>query len=292
MNQEITLAKSFVKFLYKNSSIFNKSTAKECIEIIKQNKVVLDEGRKISKLYKEQLDDLPYDIRNIEVRHFIVELLEKNKKYIKQDINSELELCNITEDKIYFEPYYSNEEIENAVKRNNEIEYHNSESFATPKLSHRLKIVPYTIKLQNEENNFNEIILPFLKQTKYIEIIDPYLPNANASYNLSNLLDEIRGDVEIKLYYLKKEDYSKSRTEKDTIRKRKEYEEFETKINDRNKNRNIEMDYLECKAHYDRFIFTDKLRIYIPGGFDCIKKDGRVHLGKKDIKMFRIDFKQ
>lgn len=54
----------------------------------------------------------------------------------------------------------------------------------------------------------------------------------------------------------------------------------------------IDEEFYLNKSHKERYINTEKFKIYIPGGLDCISPDGLPKLdGDDDTKEIRIDFR-
>lgn len=308
MDQELTVSKNLVNYLYNNCSIFKKNNAGKCIDVLRQNYFVLDLSKEHWNNYKTEFNNLPNEnaVAMNELERFI--FLELFKDRIKEydlikdeSVNIELELTKLSVDKILVDLDFTEKNIKQEQKSNPGIEFHNSHSLINPECYHRLKNVPANITLEKDKLYDWEVLLsPFLRSADSIEIKDPYLINPTAVENLKKIFKIINKNTKVKLLALKKDKYSKtyhkatrkfiSNPEKEEI-----YNRYINEIDILKKNGYsiLVNEYYDGKTkHRERYIYTDRFKIYIPGGLDCIDVDGNPNIDEqdKDGNEIRIDY--
>lgn len=280
MDQEITVSKNWIKLLFEDHLGVKKiDYAKKSVDMIEQNFFISDKNRyHISNLFTE-LESHPDGNRKELIaeilRYLSVEKIKPIDIQHFENTSNEILLAENSEDKIYFDPYLTEKEIKKLSKKHLNIEIHNKNSLVKPFDYHRFRIVPDNIKFQKDVR-FDLIgyLKPYLKYAKNIKIIDPFLANTKAFFNLKNLFEfiNISCKIEIQIYSLN--DYLNSNKSK-KMDYESNYALLIKKINELKKTGfNIEIIEFKTKKHKGRFIITDKVEIQIPGGLDCINQDG------------------
>lgn len=296
MNQEITYSAKLFPFLYEDPSPYELTPQKEIWQIIKQNYIVVDKKRRLLEKYAEEVLSLPKSDRKNVLKDFIDGLVNNKGNLIKvfsieSKENLEVSLSLFSNDKIYFVPN-EKERLQTIVVENPKLEVHDYKSFINPAPEHRLKNLPTLIDLKESKRyNIRDIIKPFLRNTKTIEIVDPYLPNIEASVNFFRIIKNIKG-IHTKLFFMNRNAYMKDSRE-DFQKRVNRYDGFIDKLTKLKKlGYFFEIKDQLDKGHKERYIFTDTLQIYLPGGFDFYDKHGFIkrNSGKKELRIEKRKF--
>jgi len=251
-------------------------------QLIKQNYVVIDAELKILKSYGEEVEKLQPSRMKEELQNFVAGLINNKAKkrrifnvtqsYDDQEINITLS----SNDKIYFNSMYSEKDIKSTVKKYPEIETHNVSSFLSPMPIDKLKHIPSTIPLEKGiYYDLQKILDPFLRNSRNIRIEDPYLPNNTASYNVLKIIENLRHQ-NITLVFLTRSKYAEHSVNHERNKKESIYDTFIEKLKSLNSDGyRIKFDtHFKKKTHRERYLFTDDVQIYFPGGFDLLEIDG------------------
>lgn len=304
MNQEITYSSSLINYLNSDYSALEITDQKKVWELIKQNYLVCDKELKILEEFGAQVMKLPNSNIKQELQNFVDGLINnKANKRRTYELKKYCELFDInltisSTDKIYFNPTFNLSEIKNISKKYSEVETHNTPTFLNPDPIQRLKHIPTIIPLKKGEvYDLIKIISPFLRSSNDARIEDPYLPNYLASRNILKIIEHFP-EVNFNLVFLTKELFSTHNEEVKKKKKGKYYDSFVNELERLRKN-GYNICYNEKfndKRHRERYIFTDNVQIYIPGGFDFLKEDGKIADNdegvseKREIKIEKRNF--
>lgn len=280
MNQQIVVSKEIVNYLSQNLPAFRKNDALDLIEFIEQNYFVSDRNTIHFNKIIEKIEELTPSSKTDEIKKIVHNWIQEKKYFVeyeyKKTDEEQIGLAHLTDDKIFLEPFLPNKELAKFEKKYCELEVHNSQSFVRPKHYQRLKHLPTIIPLERDIHyDLVKILEPFLRDAKSIRIEDPYLPNPFAQQNVLKVIKSFPKS-KFNLIFLAKNLYSKHSSKKKNDEKIKQYNSFIKKIKDLiNNNYTINYsEYFQSKKHRERFIFTEKYQIYIPGGFDFLNEDG------------------
>lgn len=280
MNQELTVSSNIVDYLVNELPVYKKCQVLDCIEYLEQNYFALDDKRKFVEAIFNKIDK----IEDHQKRGFIEEILsmcltQRSKIFKTNEVVSEEFLLTLnTMDRIFFDPFLNEKEI-NKLKNKYDFEIYNSNSFGNPSPFERLKHLPTFFYLESDRKyDLNQILEPFLREEKKLEVIDPYLPNRIASHHLIRLLEKNKGKTFI-LTFLKKDIYPNQ----------SDFDKFYIRINLLNEQGfEIKMNFLFKKKHKERYILTDNFQIYLPGGFDCLDLEGKPKIQDSKNERFQI----
>jgi len=276
VNQELTLSHKAIKFLYSNKPTYRSDKSIKFVDIIEQNYLVTDDLLNHFCRLEDALSTLPNDDIRKQISELLYKwMLDKRKEVHIDKKITELELAKLSGDKIYIDPTLNGDRLQELKSILRSIEVHNYRTMISPGHKHRLKNVPDSYALADRKKYSVKLLLgPYLRNTKNIIIRDPFLPNVRAHHNLKKILSLCPKSSKIKLQLLSKEMYLMHNRSKKKI---EDYEEFESTVKDYRKNGLkivLDCNYFIDKKHTERFLFTDKLEIYIPGGLDCIDDQG------------------
>jgi len=168
------------------------------------------------------------------------------------------------------------------------LEPHNLKSFVNPHTNHRLKHIPCVVELKKDRKiSISNLLEPILRTAIEIEVIDPYLPNTDALCNLKSIIDSLSFDCKITLKFLKRDLYVSNNKQRE-----KQFNELSDYIKElRVQKVDVKTDYKISKKHSERWLITQKYRVYLPGGLDCIKKNGYPNLeSENDVSYLRIEY--
>ena len=299
MDQQITISKDIIKYLYDNSSLFVDSNCLKCINIVEQNYIVDSIDRFITQSYFSELDVLPDSDKKNALRTLINGWLKEESKIFSiniENINAIEELSLKTDDKILLRINCDNELINKNLilskNDDNELEIHNADSFINPDVQHRLKNIPTKIKLvKNREYRLEKIMKPFLRNAREILIFDPFIANPIALENIIKLFTIININAIITIKCFNSKLYCDFSSTKDIKNKKENYNKFITYIESRrNMNFSIDVNYIKRRKHYDRYIKTEKVKIDLPGGFDCLNNDKPKILDNYEIQEINMNW--
>jgi len=283
MNQQLVISRNIVNYFYQNLPAYSKNEALEIINYIEQNLIVSDKGKfHFNKLINE-IEKLEPSQKKEEISRIITHWITEKSCFIefeyKNNIKSEIDLTLKTLDKIYFQPLISLEGIKEIKKKHKQIEVHDEKSFINPQITQKLKHLPTIILLkQNVRYDLLKIFDPFLRDSSQILIEDPYLPNPSASKNVLKIIKKYP-EKYFNLIFLNKKLYSNYLAEKETI-----YNNFVSELeNLNNKGYNIQFaKKYNIKTHKERFLYTEIIQIYLPGGFDFLSDKGYLKINPEN----------
>lgn len=295
MEQELTLSESIFDYLSKNLT-YGRSKSSDCIDLISDNFIIDDEDKTVMKLFDNALNTI--DLNDFNIRKYLEDTLktwlDNNRKKInavhEKDWNNDiLELCQLSHDKILFNPYIDQKEINHLKKRIFNLEIHNLNSFLKPDNSSRLKHIPFILKLEkNIFYDINNILLPFIRNAKNIVIIEPYIYSWQNFTNFKKFSEIIPKSIPCKIKLFRNSSKDDKTKHEITI-----FNEF---INDSNRNGyDYVIEYFmlppnKSSKHIERHILTDKYKIYMPGGFNCIDENGYANISEDDdIKEIKVN---
>lgn len=292
MDQEVTISPELIDFIYDNTPAYKKNKALDLIELIEQNYFTNDINDIQYRRYVERLNNLKDEQKRNAIHDIIRKWRSKGPipyNTEKEKFN-EIELSKLSKDKLILNPNKTEKDLKKLQKNNNDVEFHNVNSFINPKTYQRLKNLPTKIIFEKDvQYDLTIIIEPFFRHSKKLEIYDPYIYNPNAFRQLVKIID-ISYDKEIELVALKRELYFKNDIKGD---KEKYYKKFYEFINTK-KNSGPIIIIKEYKSgkHKERYILTDKYQIYLPGGLDILDENDYPNLDdESDIKELRIDIR-
>lgn len=272
MNQEITISHSIIGFLQNNyPNDFEVTDAQKILPIIKENKIIVDRNM----THYNNLFQATKTIENEQVRGEIRKILkywfESIFVKIETDYSSEEGLALSSMDKILFIPDYTSKQINKIKNRNNGLDVHNEVNFVSPEIYDRLKHSKCTLVFEKGVvYDIKQIFEPYLRNTNTLIIEDPYLPNPKAIHNLKALLSVFKGsEILIKTY--SKHHYGKHIKDQEN-----NFTKLEQLINSLMKNEiKVKHLFYDQGKHKERYIYTDKVKINVPGGLDFIDEDGK-----------------
>lgn len=295
MNQELTISPSFINYLDINLPAYRKNDAQECIEIIDTNYIAIDDKDKLWQNYFDELEKVEDFKKRKEFEEIFVNWIHNRKRIFSINSSEDLELviAKTSNDKIYFNPFSSSSECNKTERKHSGLEAHNAKSLINPAPFHRLKNVPSKIIFEkNVQYDLQKILYPFLRNTKTIEIIDPFLPNPNALSNIKKIFHNLElFNVEVSLVIHSKHNYLNKYNKQDGACNYKLFEDYLNKL--KSKCAKVTVIDFEKAKHRDRFLRTDKVSITIPGGFDFLNNDGFADITneKTDIVQILINYK-
>lgn len=287
MEQQITIAKSIVSYFYKNltnnSNTFEISDSQKCYSLLKQNYFVSDKDKFVLKEISGDIDYIPDEQKRNEFRNVLGKLLLDRIKLIDHKLDNSnfqyFKLCNASEDKIYFDPEISKEdllEIKTNLSRNGitKLEFHNLKTFLNPGdncrfMNPNTKPVKTVLFKKNTAYDLPKILKPYLREAKEIKFIDNYMANSLSIFHLTKLLKILNRDCNKTFITLSKNDYIKNK--RIFEKAKKDYQNLLSLA----KNYNVKVKNINRTGHLERYIVTDKYEISLPGGFDQFSKDGK-----------------
>lgn len=308
MEQEITLSKNIISYIsdFFKSDYYPKGlTTPEfyrVFDILLKNLVVIDKKKQYSSILLNDLNNVITNIRLEEFKKAFTNYLVERISLVECRLNTDdkyfiFDLCNNSDDKIYFDPVIAEDKLNEKklllkFSGYGDIELHSLASFLNPnKNKHRfidnnldVDIIEF---IENNTYKLEKILKPYLKNSKYIEFIDKFLPNELSLYHLRKILSNCDNIPEIRFITCTKKDYlSNSKPYKKNIAENN-YKEFEKLISD---NESYIFVNINTCGHTERFIITDKYEILLPGGFDQIDERGcpKIDSEYKKLKMFII----
>lgn len=293
MNQQLVISSIIVDYLATNLPVFSKSEVLDVIELIEQNVIVCDHNKFYFNSLLNQIEKLEPSSKKEEIKKIINYWILEKKLFVNCDYQDckekEIFLADSTQDRIFMQPLLSKKEVDKYRIKYKNIETHNTKSFINPLPSQRLKHLPTTINL--EKGIFYDLINildPFLRTAKQVRIEDPYLPNKFARHNAFMIMRKYP-DISYDLVFLNKILYSDNKAEKKDI-----YDSFIYEISQLNQNGSkISFhNQLREKKHRERYIFTESIQIYLPGGLDFLRPDGFISTSSYDepsVREIRIE---
>jgi len=280
MKQELTISPSLVDFLFNNPATRrgpNRSV--KIINIIEQNKIAVDEKSLIWNEYISAVDRLSGNDKEEIGEIFSFWLLEGFVNFTNSITNNIYDIAEKTKDKILFELALSPKEINKLQKKHYEIEFHNYETAINPTLTHKLKNAPY--KYTFEENvlyDFELIFEPYFRDSKFLKIIDPFIYNEKAVANFEKLIS-FSNFQQIDIVAHSHHNYVKKYSNGKIKEYQSNYDNFLTKVNSLKSSDVIcKLDSFSSKKHFERYIYTENIKIKLPGGLDFIDQDGKVNI--------------
>jgi len=284
LNQEITINKSIINYFNNSLPVYGEVVpAQKIWQYLKENKLIIDKERKLLNELWEQIEQKIEDYKLKNSLKEYIDYFSKGRLVIVEleNFKDEVELCKKSNDRIFLDPVLSKKEINKKHKKFNDIEFHNEKSFISPKVYQRIKHSEMTLLFDKDENyEIEKIFEPYLRNTEFLKIIDPFLPNKGALNNLKKILDCYTGERILLKYYEKNLFKKYKRNEK---KAEKEFIEFENYINKNHKFK-IQLDNFKKKQHHDRYIITDKVEIKLPGGLDFLV-DGKIRSEDEEDKV-------
>jgi len=292
MDQEVTISPELIDYIYNNTPVYKRNEALDLIELIEQNYFTNDINDIQFSRYVEKLNNLK-DEQKRNAIHDIIRMWRAKEPIpykIEKDKFDEIELSQLSKDKIILNPNKTEKDLKKLQKNYNDVEFHNVNSFIHPKTYQRLKNLPTKIIFEKDvQYDLTIIIEPFFRHSKQLEIYDPYIYNPNAFRQLVKIID-ISYDKKIELVALKRELYFKNDIKGD---KKKYYDKFYEFINAMiNSGYSINIKEYKSGKHKERYILTDKYQIYLPGGLDILDENNYPFLDdESDTKELRIDMR-
>lgn len=293
MEQEIVLTSNIIDFfINKSFNPFRTDEVKECICVLDDNRIVDDRHRNIFRKMFLLIDSLEESKKDLNILSYLREIFDS---WLKNSINVDIaydkyddidffELCNLTFDKLYFEPLLKLSEINKLSKKHPDLEFHNSSSLIKPQTHHRLKNLPLVVNLKDYEYmDLNNLLLPFIRKSTLIKIYEPYITGKHNFSNFKKFFEIVPISSDIIIHIFR------------SLKKfRDKYELFNNFINLlKQKGYKISIEFFDINfdtEHVERYIVTEKYSIYLPGGFSCIDCNGFVKVGKTEYrKEIRID---
>ncbi|MBZ0184471.1 MAG: hypothetical protein K8F60_18575 [Melioribacteraceae bacterium] len=272
MNQEITISPDLIGFIKSNFPIGLEVTkAQEIVKYVKENYVVADADFEIRRKMFEQISTIedPYIKSNLLnlINHWY------EHRFVKLDskLNTIEELSALSLDKILLDVNATNKKIDKDLIKY-AIETHNDQTFLSPKTFQKLKHSNCDLIFEKDiPYNIAEILRPFLRKPEYIEIRDPFLMNENALHNLKSMIEDSECNKYI-FRILPKHIYRKYRIDGDL-----RCEKFEQYINSlKSKGLKIRVENYNESGHKERYIYTNQVRIKLPGGLDFLDREGKI----------------
>lgn len=297
MEQEISVSDSVIRYLSQNIKPYGKGIEYECINILSDNYIVDDENNTIFKMFDKAIElintDDPFELgKKTYFKEQLKTWLEKNRRKInnvyESDWNNDvLELCKLSQDKILFDTSLGDKEIKSIRKKIFDIEIHNLNTFLQPDSSYRLKHLPLKIKLEQDIcYNLNNILFPFIRNAKYLVIVEPYISSWQNIVNFKKLTEIIPKSITCEIIKFRNAQDEKSKKELS------DFEEFIKVSNHDGYNfvvNHPKLPHNKSSKHIERYIITDKYEIYLPGGFNCLDENGYSNVsGDYDIKEINV----
>jgi len=286
MEQQITIPKSIVSYFYNNltnsETDFEVTDLQKCFSLLKQNYLVIDKDKILLNEILFEIESIDNEQKKIDFKKILGKLYLERMKLINHSLdNTQLkyfELCNASEDKIYFDPEIKEEDkLKIGLNLLNlgisELEIHTIESFLSPDAKCRFmnpdsKQVQPVLFYENTAYDLSKILNPFLREAEEIKFIDNYLANNLSIFHLSKILKILNKKCKVKFITLSIDDYIKNK--KDIDKAKKDY----LSMVDLAKEFNAKIENVISSGHLERYIITDKYEILLPGGFDQFNKEG------------------
>jgi hypothetical protein len=293
MNQHLTVSNTIVNYLDRSLPAYKRIKAHDVINIIEQNFIVSDRTKKHLQNIVSEIEKIEDSKHRKILQDIIVNWLDNRSKFVECDmalITNLIELSKKDTDKIYFDPTLSQIDVGKLKTQHSSVEIHNENSLLEPKDIHKLKNCPCTIRLRdNIKYNVVALFEPYLREAKEIIFQDPFLINPSAFYNFRLLINCIKAN-KISAFVHSKHNYLGYGWEKDRNKREMNYDSF-VKYADQ---KNIYLSEWKRADHKERFIITDKLEIYIPGGLDLFNNDGTIRMSEpdKEIKNIKVEYRQ
>lgn len=274
MNLEVAISKDLISYINEdlNNISLDEKLSYKILNSIKTNFILFDSNKIFSTQLLQQIENLNDSVYKNELKKFISETLYLRGKpvnLLKEFGNLELDISLNSEDKIYINPILSESEI---IKFKNhfaykDIDIYNRDKFINPPASNKLQISKNIIQIEilaNIQYDLKKILFEYLKESKIITYIDPYMANYKSLYWIKKIFNDIQ-NCKINFHTLTKELYCDN-----SEYKIKEYKNFIDFVN----SKQIELVFFDKKTHIERYIKTDKYDIMLPGGFDQFKQNG------------------
>jgi len=295
MDQELTVSKNFVRYLFDNLPAYKTNNAQRCIELIEQNYFVIDQHHNHERKFYEEFEKYP----DSDKKRNIVSIMENifrnkfksfNHKYSLAEECEEL-LAKETIDKILFDVTLNPKDIKRKSRKYPEIEYLNEYLIINPDIYIRFKVIPLSIELEADVRfDLNNLLFPLIRNSKEVKVIDPFLPNKNAFSNLNKIFEIIGVETKIKLLVYSERDYLSYGKNKDDFKKN--YDDFIKEIKKMQVSKyKIEIEEFKTRKHKERYIMTDKFEITLPGGLDCFNENGMPVLTGDEKKRITVNFR-
>jgi len=298
MDQELTVSKNFISYLFNNLPSYKSNNTQKCIDLIEQNHFVNDLKNNHLKQFYEEFEKYPDSDKKRNI-YSIMDYIFRNKiKYFDHNYsgNEECEeseelLAKETNDKILFDVSLNSKDIKRKLRKYPEIEYLNEKIFINPDIHYRFKVIPVTIELEADVRfDLNNLLFPLIRNSKEVKVIDPFLPNKNAFSNLKKLFEIINIETKIKLQVYSERDYLSYGKNNDDFKKN--YGNFLNEIKKMQVSKfKIEIEEFKTRKHKERYIMTDKFEITLPGGLDCLNENGMPVLTGDEKKRISVNYK-
>ncbi len=282
MNQEISIDRKIVRYLYENPPdgwnpdlLVNK-----LIKYIKQNRILFDKDNNFNNILKEEISNLKIANKNEEknFENAILNCIAQNVNIscsFKNHNTSKIEiyLASTSKDKILLKPCVYPDDLTSLRPEYDKkygIELHDVDTFIKPRIENRLKHNDtYELFEIDKKYDIARIIEPYLRNENEITIVDPFIANPIALSNFREIC-KIFSNIRIVNIYLYFRDTYKTYPGKESD---DPYKEFDEQIdNIKNKNIKVNLHELKFKEHYDRYIITEQTIIEFPG-FDFLKNN-------------------
>lgn len=192
MEQEITLSKNIISYIndyiLSEKKLFKQRNSENIFEILQDNLVVIDKNKQYGEILLNELNKLKNDVISKEFKKGFVEFLTDRISLVEcrlnpDDNNFVFDLCNNSDDKIYFDPAITEEELKKTklIIRFSEygnIELHSINSFLKPdNAKHRFQNGNSFDFKSGNTYKWEDILKPYLRYSRHINFIDKYLPN-------------------------------------------------------------------------------------------------------------------
>lgn len=302
MNQHVTITPNLFKYICENffSAANKKSYVSEIIDIIDQNSLCFDDknllANQLLEIFEKSTKQLQNEFKDVWIKWIQNYALNNQYKCEKYNHLLPIYISKSTQDRILitnddYEQYNLQSKIESL-----DVEVHNLKSVFNYENNQQLINVPSSIKLVDGKNySLVKILRPLLSKSNKIIIRDPYIYNYKARKNFEKLFSFLNNKQRVIVESSPYEIYTKNN--KVRVRDVNEFyklieslkeREFKIEINtERFKNNK---NYI---GHIERYIFTDRFRIYLPGGLDFINNNGlyksKVNYGES-YDIMRIEF--
>ena len=293
MNQHLTISNTIVKYLDQSLPTIRKNAAQVVIDVIEQNYVVSDSTKKHFQDIISEIENIVDPGKKKSLQDIIVGWLDHRSKFVECDLSSittSIELSKKALDKIYFDPSLTQVDVGKLKKEHPSVEVHNENSFVKPQDIDKLKNCPDTIKLR-DNIPYNIVVLfePYLRGAKEIIFQDPFLPNNKAFHNFKLLVESVNTNNIVAIVHSKNNYVTQYGNKRKRETRIDTYDQFVEYIDQKN----IHLSEWKSADHKERYIITDKVEIYIPGGLDLFNKDGTIRISEpdKEIKKISISYR-
>lgn len=282
MNKEITVHSESPFYIFSEQLSGEIDNVAKIYALFKQNIMTRDTENHYKILLEKAFAKMGEESAIVNrIKHEVSELIINRALPFKVNGEfSELKLCDSTSDKIFFSPVINGDEdfLQQELSKNIKICSLESIDDLSPILPYKIKLLPGRVY------NIQELISKVSSQSRTLKIIDPYIYNKHAIFNLEKITEiQLFCEIVIKTNTLD------SIMSNPKTNSKFNPERFNVLVEKLKKNGSrVKIENFTRTQHQQRYIQFDDVQIELPGGLDFLDPQGR-YSATKEIGYLRFE---